>query len=275
MKITKAIIPVAGWGTRRLPVTKAIEKCMLPIGNRPIIDYIVQDCLLAGVTDIYFVVNKAGTQLEAYYNRDTRLESYLKANGKEAFIAAVTPPKATFHFVVQDTATTQKYGTAIPVALCEPHMNADESIAVVMGDDFIYSPAGESELARLIAATPSGASAMLGVTVPAKEVSRYGVIALDEQSNFLQIVEKPAIEDAPSNLINPSRYIISAQLRQQIVKYTQAEKAGEYYITDPINDYVAAGGVMKVVKAQGQYLDGGTVVGWLAANNFVNQYERW
>src|SRR3954447_9541764 len=91
MKITKAIIPVAGWGTRRLPITKAIEKCMLPIGNRPIVDYVVQDCLKAGINDIYFVVGEDSTQLEDYYRSNIQLNDYLKRNHKEDKLPLIAP----------------------------------------------------------------------------------------------------------------------------------------------------------------------------------------
>lgn len=83
MKCTKAIIPVAGWGTRRLPITKTIEKCMLPLGNRPVVDYAVQDCIAAGITDIYFVVGEQSTQIRDYYRSNVDLNDYLKRNGKK------------------------------------------------------------------------------------------------------------------------------------------------------------------------------------------------
>src|SRR5687768_6322947 len=114
MTITKAIIPVAGWGTRRLPITKSIEKCMLPIGNVPVIDFVVQDCLRAGITDFYFVVSGAATQLKGYYSHHADLNDYLVRGGKEDMLPLVTPPDATFHFVTQDT-TNGQYGTTVPV----------------------------------------------------------------------------------------------------------------------------------------------------------------
>ncbi|HYG84201.1 MAG TPA: sugar phosphate nucleotidyltransferase [Verrucomicrobiae bacterium] len=270
MNVTKAIIPVAGWGTRRLPITKAIEKSMLPVGNRPIIDYVVQDCIRAGITDIYFVVSKAGSQLEAFYTRDSELEDYLKANNKEQLLPLVTPPKeVNFHYIVQDTSSEAPYGTAIPVALCAEFVAQNEPIAVLMGDDFIYNADGSSELGRLIAATPETGSSMIGAEVPREDVSRYGVLAMDARNNFVRIVEKPAIEAAPSTLINPSKYVISADLLKEICHYTEQPRNEEYYITDPINTYVQNGGIMKVVPAVGHYLDGGTVEGWLKANEIV------
>ena len=89
--ITKAIIPVAGWGTRMLPITKSIEKCMLPVGTRPVIDYIVQDVVRAGVKDIYFVVGEQSTQVQSYYRSNIQLNDYLRRAGKEDKLPLVAP----------------------------------------------------------------------------------------------------------------------------------------------------------------------------------------
>lgn len=266
--ISKAIIPVAGWGTRRLPITKAIEKCMLPVGNRPLVDYVVQDCIAAGITDIYFVVSEWMTQIQAYYGRNKVLEDYLHAAGKGRMIDDVLPPKnVNFHFITQNT--NEKYGTAIPVALAARELGEEESAVVLMGDDFIYNRSGDSEVVRLLEAANRGGSAMLGVNVAREEVSRYGVIATNDNNEFVRIVEKPAIEDAPSTLINVSKYVLSAELLQRIVRYSEQEVQGEYLITEPINEYVQDGGVLSVISARGHYLDGGSVEGWLEANNYI------
>lgn len=266
--ITKAIIPVAGWGTRRLPITKSIEKCMLPIGNRPIVDYVVEDCLKAGITDIYFVVSPSSTQLKAYYDDNPALVEYLIANGKEKYITDITSPKnVQFHYIVQDTSG--KYGTAIPVALAAPYIDKDESVVVLMGDDFIYNQNGSSEVKRLIESAGAD-SAMLGVNIARQEVGRYGVLSLDSDSNFISIVEKPHPDEAPSTLINVSKYVLNSTAIQEIVKYSSGiTRSDEYLITDPINNYVSTGGKMRVVKAGGQYLDSGNLESWLHANNVV------
>ena len=153
MEITKAIIPVAGWGTRMLPITKAIEKCMLPVGKRPIIDYVVQDCLAAGIREFIFVVSEQSSQLEAYYRSNIHLNDYLRRKGKEDMLPLIAPLKANMHFVTQPSYG--KYGTAVPVALASDYINMGESAVVLMGDDFMYNPDGSSEVARLIAATPA------------------------------------------------------------------------------------------------------------------------
>jgi UTP--glucose-1-phosphate uridylyltransferase len=266
-RVTKAIIPVGGWGTRRLPITKAIEKCMLPIGNRPIVDYVVQDAINAGITDIYFVVNETSTQLQAYYSRNEVLESYLEAKHKEAELQAIQlPENVTFHYIVQPSGGN--YGTAVPVALADQYVEENESVAVLMGDDFIYNSDGASELSRLIQAIPEGSCGLLAASVPHEDVSRYGVIELDKEQNYIQIVEKPLPDQAPSNLINVSKYILTKDVFRRAAEVTPA-LSGESQITDAINSYVSSGGTMKVVTAEGVYLDGGSLEGWLEANRIV------
>jgi UTP--glucose-1-phosphate uridylyltransferase len=266
-QITKAIIPVAGWGTRRLPITKTIEKCMLPIGNRPLVDYVVQDCLAAGITDLYFVVGEQSTQLRDYYRSNIDLNDYLVRNGKESMLPLVAPLAGVkLHYVVQPSYG--KYGTAIPVALASEQIDPNERVVVLMGDDFIFNRDGSSETKRLIDSAGEY-SAMLGVEVPREEVSRYGVIKTDLNNNFVQIVEKPTVEDAPSNLINVSKYVLDPVARQAVEAYVQTEQPGEYYITEPLNNYVSNTGIITVTKAYGEYLDGGTVEGWLRANTVV------
>lgn len=264
--IKKAIIPVAGWGSRRLPITKAIEKCMLPIGNRPLVDYVVQDCLAAGVDELVFIVSEHSTQLEAYYRSNIHLNDYLKRNGKDDMLPMVAPVQAKLHFVTQ--ASYGRYGTAVPVGLAADYIIEGESAVVLMGDDFIYNEDGSSEVKRLIEATPEGECSLLAAQIDESEVSKYGVIATDEQGNYREIVEKPSVDEAPSNLINISKYILNKKV---IDACCEVEKSlrGEYELPDIINNYVASGGQVKVVPAQGQYLDGGSLEGWLRANNIV------
>lgn len=257
---------------------------MLPVLNRPIIDYVVEDCIRAGITDIYFVVGKGATQIRDYYQRRPVLEDYLRVNGKDSMVDLITPPaNVNFHFVEQDTDANSRFGTAIPVWLCRDVVGPDEHVLVLMGDDFIYNVDGSSEAARLMEAVqddPQG-SAMLGVQVPMEEVSRYGVIAAHEVNGrevFDHIQEKPSVEEAKSNLINVSKYILSANFFEYLDRSVSREiaetAAGEYYITDPLNDYVADGNVLQVLPARGAYLDGGTVEHWLEANEFVFRHQK-
>jgi UTP--glucose-1-phosphate uridylyltransferase len=271
--VTKAIIPVAGWGTRRLPITKSIEKCMLPVGNRPIVDYVVRDCIRAGINEIFFVVNKGSVQLQQYYSDNQRLNEFLQYNGKQDLMELARPPRnVTFHYIEQDA--NSKYGTAVPVSLVFPQLKKEDSVAVMMGDDFIYNRDNSSELARLIAATPQAGNSMLSVTVPQDQVSRYGVIDFDEETgNFRAIVEKPPVEQAPSNQINVSKYILNYDMLTRIHNFCQIDISGEYYIIDPISQAVMDNISTTVVPAQGEYLDCGNVHGWLHANHVIVNHQ--
>jgi UTP--glucose-1-phosphate uridylyltransferase len=272
---TKAIIPVSGYGTRRLPVTKTIEKCMLPLLNRPIVDYIVEDCVRAGIEDIYFVISDGSQQLRHYYSRDIRLEDYLRRNGKERYIDSVTPPNIRFHFIEQDMQDP-RYGTTVPVWLCRDYIDEGEHVLVVMGDQCLYRRDGGSEAADLMGAmAENGADCgMVGVPVPDEEVEKYGIIETDSQGNFVQIVEKPKREDAPSNLNNASLYLFNDKMLEYIDQDMRRPHDGEYMITDPINAFVKDGGTVKVTKARGKYLDCGTVEGWVEANNYLLQLKQ-
>lgn len=269
MKITTAIIPVAGWGTRRLPITKTIEKCMLPVGNRPIVDYVVQDCLKAGITDIIFVVSEQSDQIRNYYRSNIDLNDYLRRNGKEELLERVRPIKANLHFVVQPSYG--KYGSAVPVALASQYLGPDESAIVVSGDDFIYNPDGSSEIARLIADTPKGSNGLLGVVVPDDDtmISRYGFIEMRENGDLVRIVDRPEVE--PEKFIkNVSKYLLNASMFRAIREYVARDSvSGEYGVFDPFGSEIAQGAIVKVVPCVGQYLDGGNVQSWLVANEVV------
>lgn len=271
--ITKAIIPVAGWGTRMLPITKSIEKCMLPIGTRPVVDYVVQDCIAAGITEIIFVVGEQSTQIQNYYRSNIQLNDYLKRQGKHDKLPLVAPIKGvSFHFIVQPAHG--KYGTAVPVGLASEYINEGESAVVLMGDDFVYNTDGTNEVQRLIEAAGESGAAMLGVSVPPENVSRYGVLQLDSAGNYQQIVEKPSADEAPSNLINISKYVLPYGAVRAAADVAPNPIRGEYEITDVINNYVHDGGQVKVVQASGEYLDGGSIEGWLYANNYVAAHQN-
>ena len=273
-KITKAIIPVAGWGTRRLPITKVIEKSMLPVGNRPLVDYSVQELIEAGVTDIYMVVsNTEPCQVREFYSDNIVLNDYLISRGKADRVALTKtlPEHVKIHYIAQDA--NSKYGTAVPVAMAAEEYNLNEPVIVYMGDDFIWNPDGESAATSLINSLQSETdSAILGVEIPKEKVDKYGVLEVQD-GKLTNVVEKPSVEEAPSSLINVSKYILSADLLQKIVAYVNGHDFGptdqEYMITDPIYDYIKQGQTMRVASTSGQYLDGGSVEGWVHANNVV------
>ena len=272
-KITKAIIPVAGWGTRRLPITKIIEKSMLPVGNRPLVDYSVQELVEAGVKDIYMIVsNVEPCQVRAYYSDNLALNLYLKERGKEDRLekAKTIPDDVRIHYIAQDPS--QKYGTAIPVAIAAEEYNINEPVYVFMGDHFIWNPGGESsaETLRKAIKDPSE-SALIGITSPKEALLNGGALTI-EDGKIIKITEKPTPEQV-TGIASVSKYIISPELMKEIVEYVHKNDFGpldqEYMITDPFYTYIEKGGIFRPAETQGQYLDGGTLEGWVHANNVV------
>ena len=278
-KIMKAIIPVAGWGTRRLPITKIIEKSMLPVGNRPLVDYSVQELIKAGITDIYMVIsNVEPCQVQEFYRDNHALNDYLVERGKadRLALAKTLPDHVKIHYTTQDPAG--RYGTAVPIALVVEEYNIDEPVLVFMGDDFVWNPDGESAAESLIHSLQNAdESAILGVEIPKEKVDKYGVLNIKD-GKLTGVVEKPSVEEAPSNMINVSKYIMSKDLLRRIVNYVKSHDFGpldqEYLVTDPIDEYINEGGVMRVAPTTGEYLDGGSVEGWVHANNVVTGYKK-
>ena len=277
-KITKAIIPVAGWGTRRLPITKIIEKSMLPVGNRPLVDYSVQELIKAGITDIYMVIsNVEPCQVQEFYRDNLALNDYLVERGKadRLALAKTLPDHVKIHYTTQDPAG--RYGTAVPIALVVEEYNLDEPVLVFMGDDFVWNPDGESAAESLIHSLQSeNESAILGVEIPREKVDKYGVLSVQD-GKLVDVVEKPSVEEAPSNMINVSKYIMSRDLLRRVVNYVKSHDFGpldqEYLVTDPIDEYIKEGGIMRVAPTTGEYLDGGSVEGWVHANNVFTGYQ--
>ncbi len=277
LQCTKAIIAVGGFGTRWLPMTKAIEKCMLPVGNRPVIDYIVDDCIAAGITDIYFVVSEQSAQLRTYYGDNESLYAHLEAKGKTKELEQVKQisQKANFHFVVQ--TPDLPYGTAVPVMLCEQFVEPGEQVVVIMGDQFVHNEGSASEVTYLIREVEaSGATTGMGVVhVPKEEVHKYGIVDVQKRDHkhfFKRIVEKPTPQEAPSTFNNLSLYVFDQALFGclQHIKPT----GGEYLLTDALNIYVQQGRDIAVVPTKGVYLDCGTVEGWQHANQYMVAHQK-
>lgn len=282
-----AVILTAGWGTRRLPITKTIEKNMLPVGNRPLIDFAVQDALSVGIEEIYIVVSSAErSQIRDYYSQNLELEQFLQAHGKAEMLPLVKtlPDGVRLHFVEQ--GYPGRYGAAIALVSAIEAGELTGPLWVCMGDNFIWNPGGKTASQTMVEAIAAAqaetgredVSAMLGVEVPREEVSRYGVLSIDAAGNLTGIVEKPSVEAAPSNLISPGYYVFSPRLVQLTLDYvhqndfTPGER--EYLVPDPIAEYLAEGGLVRTVPAEGTYLDGGTLEGWLHANQVVCK-EAW
>jgi len=270
MKIKKALITCAGFGTRFLPISKTIQKEMLPILDRPLIDYVVEDCIKAGITDIVFVINQHNYQVLHYYRENARLYEYLEKMGKLHLYEKIKHlhTQANFHFVKQKDSDA--YGTAVPVELAKEYLQDEEAFLVLMGDDFIYNANQHCEIASMIETFDnSGAKGLVTcIEKPKDMLHRYGIAKLTSSNgfNFLEaLVEKPATGTAPSNLANISKYILPREIFDLIAVQQPNPQSGELYITDTVSQLASSEKVV-VHQPKGEYLDGGYPLGWLVAN---------
>ena len=278
--VVKAIIPAGGLGTRFFPIAKAINKCMLPVGDRPLIDYVVEDCIKAGIQDIFFVIRPDDIALKTYYTEQLTLKAELARRGSLNVYEKVADvhARANFHFVEYDFARPDaRYGSAIPVLAAESCIGRGERFLVLMGDDFVYNPDGSSETKRLIESTAGAGydSGLCVTTVPKKDVSRYGVVTFREGDGrtLSHFVEKPEPRHAPSNLANISKYLFHADIMSHLRGLQPDQKSGEYLLTDALEPYCEQH-PMYVHEISGVYLDGGNPASLLKANLTVAKSQK-
>jgi UTP--glucose-1-phosphate uridylyltransferase len=278
MQVTTAIILAAGFGSRMLPVTAAVEKSLLPILNRPIIDYVVTDCVNAGIKRIIFVVAKGSHGIKDLYLGNPTLERYLVRYHKTAALEKLraVQEQVSFEFVEQAEGA---YGTAIPVQAALPLLKPGENAFVSDGDTFCWHPDGSSDVRPLIELTVQhqAAGGAMGMERPEAELSRWGVFDIQTKkgTEYLRgLVEKPAPGTAPSNVMNLTKFILTPALHPYVKNVSMNPASGEYYLTDAF-DAAAKDLPIVVHRAQGKLLDAGTVEGWLEANLTVaNSYSE-
>lgn len=274
MQIKKAVITCAGFGTRFLPITKTIQKEMLPILNRPMIDYVVSDCVEAGITEIIFIVKENENHLvEHFYTKSEQLKNQMTALGQaDKYAKSYSPLPEGVHFTFITQVVADGYGTAVPLKLAQDHLQDEEAFLVFMGDDFIYNPAtvAASEMIKLFQESNSEALVTC-ITKPESELHRYGVAQTKNENGFTfltNLVEKPAPGTAPSNLINISKYIFTPKVFGVLEVQKPNLESGELYITDTATS-LAQDHPVVIYTPKGKYLDGGNVLNWLKANLIV------
>lgn len=263
MKIKKAVIAVAGSGTRLLPATKSMPKEMLPIVDKPIIQLVVEELVEAGIQDIIILVTKWDKKpLEDHFDRSWALENELDKNGKEDYLKEVkrVANLANFIYVRQKGP----YGNGTPV-LSAASLVDDEPFVFVWGDDLVKSKISFTK--QLITDyEESGKMAIAVQEVPLDQVSRYGIVDIDQETMQLKkIIEKPSIEEAPSQLADFGRMILNQEI-VDILKETPLGKGKELWIVDAISEYVRRGGKYYVKKVEdGEWLTTGDPLNYLKA----------
>ncbi|MGH9844291.1 MAG: UTP--glucose-1-phosphate uridylyltransferase [Blastocatellia bacterium] len=238
MSIRKAVIPVAGLGTRLLPATKSQPKEMLPVGKKPIVQYIVEELHLCGLEDALFVTGRGKSSIEDHFDDDPDLIRSLREAGKEDLLEELQYERLGVHFLYTRQRRQRGLGDAI---LCAEHFAGTEPFVVALGDSIIGRHKPSQIVQRLIAAFEAhdAACAVAVEEVSADQVSMYGIVkpapgAEDtEVFEMIDLVEKPTREDAPSRLAIAGRYVLSPAIFDAI-RRTGFDHRGELQLTDAI-----------------------------------------
>lgn len=261
-KIKKAIIAVAGSGTRLLPATKSMPKEMLPIVDKPIIQLVVEELVEAGIEDIIFVTRWDKKPLEDHFDHSTALEDDLKKNGKMEWADKISKIAEMANFV--HVRQKGPYGNGTPV-LSAASLVDDEPFVFAWGDDLVKSKVSFTK--QMVEDYEKNGKLMIGVQeVPKEVVNRYGIVKLKEGTNEIEdIVEKPSIEEAPSQLADFGRMILNQEFIN-ILKKTALGKGNELWIVDAIKAYVKNGGVFLAKKIEdGEWLTTGDPLNYMKA----------
>lgn len=267
MSITKLIIPVAGFGTRFLPATKAIPKEMITLVDQPLIQYVVQEAVNAGFTDIILVTHSSKQAIENHFDHNFELEASLKSKNKTALLE-------TLRRIVPDNVNIISVRQPVPLGLghavlCAAPVVGDEDFAVILPDVILNN--GSTDLSNMLAAFHRTQQSQIMVEpVPESDVNKYGIadcmgatLNPSESSKMVGIVEKPALEEAPSNLSVTGRYVLSNRI-MGLLKTTPSGAGNEIQLTDAIAQLMKEQDV-QAYRLAGTSYDCGDKLGYLKA----------
>lgn len=273
MQIKKAVIPVAGLGTRMLPATKAIPKEMLPVVDKPLIQYVIEEAAAAGIKEIVLVTHASKNAIENHFDTSFELEAQLEARLKRSLLAevrSITPPGLTVISVRQ--AEAKGLGHAI---LSAKAVVGDEPFVVLLPDVLVDNVAcnlKQDNLAGMVKRfEATGHSQILVEEVPHNQVDKYGVvdcsgiqIAAGETAPIKAMVEKPPVDEAPSNMAIVGRYVLSKKVWELLAK-TMPGAGGEIQLTDALDTLLGIE-TIEAYQLVGRSHDCGTKIGYLMAN---------
>ena len=272
--ISKCLFPAAGFGTRFLPATKAVPKEMLPIINKPILQYGVEEALSAGITNIAIITGRGKRSIEDHFDNAIELESQLKETSKEHYIKDIQSiiEKATFTYVRQK----KMLGLGHAILTGEP-LIGDNPFAVILADDLCIN-SDDSVLAQMIKVFNKYKCSVVAIEeVPTEDTNKYGIISGDlingsnDTFRVTDMIEKPDPKNAPSNMAIVGRYILTPDIFK-ILKTIKPDKSGEIQITDALLNQAKQGNVI-AYKFKGQRFDCGSIKGYVKATNYFAEIE--
>ncbi|TVZ38277.1 UTP--glucose-1-phosphate uridylyltransferase [Alteromonadaceae bacterium 2753L.S.0a.02] len=271
--ISKCLFPVAGYGTRFLPATKSMPKEMLPVVNKPLVQYGVEEALQAGLHEIGFVTGRGKRAIADHFDVSYELEHQIAGTSKEQYLTSIRDVIAKGSFSFTRQSEMRGLGDAI---LNGRRLIGNQPFGVVLSDDLcVADEDGEGVLAQMVKLFKQFRCSIVAVQeVPQEQISAFGVIAGSPlKENIYQVnemVEKPAPEDAPSNLAIIGRYILTPDIFE-IIENTPPGKNNEIQLTDALMTQ-ARNGCVLAYKFKGRRFDCGSVAGFVEATNFV--YEN-
>lgn len=262
-QITKAVIPAAGLGTRFLPVTKASPKEMLPLVDKPLIQYVVEEAVASGIQQIIIITGRGKRAIEDHFDISFELEETLKNNGKEDLLKDLRKISEMADFCYIRQSQARGLGHAL---LCAKNLIGDEAFAVLLGDDIIDGPV--PALQQMMEVYHRNPAPLIGIQQVAKaDVQQYGIIdaapAIDGLYKINDLIEKPAPREAPSNLAVIGRYLLTPDVFEYLEK-TKPGKNNEIQLTDALKQ-LAHARTMYGYLIQGNRFDAGDKLGFLKA----------
>lgn len=262
--VHKVVIPVAGWGTRSLPATKNIPKEMLPIYNKPVIQYVVEEAIKAGIRDVIFVTNRDKSVIEDHFDYNLQLEGVLERAGKLDKLKEVRDVAEMVNIMAVRQKKQLGLGHAI---LCAKELIRDDPFAIMVGDDLMFG--GVPGIGQLIQVAMAENLPVVGVMeVPWEKVSKYGIIDGEEISpgvyRVKDMVEKPSRQDAPSRLAIVGRYVLTPDIFEYLDKVKPGQ-GGEIQLTDALQMRAKERGML-AVRMSGMRFDAGDWAEFLTAN---------
>ena len=270
--ITKVVIPVAGWGTRSLPATKNIPKEMLPIYNKPVIQYVVEEAQQSGIDDVVLVTNRDKSVIEDHFDHNLQLEGYLRQKNKTELLKVVEDVAEMVNVISVRQKQQKGLGHAI---LCAKDAIGNNPFAVMVGDDLIFS--GMPGIKQLIEVAMSENMPVVGVMeVPWDRVDRYGIVDGEQVGSGIyrvnNLVEKPSRDKAPSRLAIVGRYVLTPDIFDYLDK-TAPGVGGEVQLTDAMQALCKERGMM-AVKIRGKRFDAGNWPEFLSANIYFGLQDE-
>ncbi len=262
--LRKVVIPVAGWGTRSLPASKNIPKEMLPIYNKPVIQYVVEEAIKSKISDVIFVTNRDKSVIEDHFDYNLQLEDVLQRAGKHDKLEMVREVAEMVNIMSVRQKKQLGLGHAV---LCAKELVRGEPFAIMVGDDLMFG--GTPGIKQLMSVAQAENLPVIGVMeVPQDKVSRYGIIDGTEISpgvfKINDMVEKPRTEDAPSRLAIVGRYVLTPDIFDYLEKVTPGH-GGEIQLTDALQALAKNKGML-AVKMSGKRFDAGDWAEYLTAN---------